>query len=64
MKSGDGRELAFWKDVPSDLIKKLKFHYQQDLDMFDYTIDKYFKGLKLTISWLLEPGREQLNHDQ
>ena len=50
MKSGDGREILFWKDVSSHVIKKLKFHYQQDLDMFDYTIEKYFNGMKLALS--------------
>ena len=45
MKKGDGREVTFWKDIPLQLVQNLYKFYKGDLEMFDYSMSKYFEGL-------------------
>lgn len=39
------RENNFWKSIPINMIKKLTNLYRPDLDMFDYSVDGYFKEI-------------------
>lgn len=53
MKKGDGREVTFWKDIPLQLVQNLYKFYKGDLEMFDYSMSKYFEGLGVEFRWQL-----------
>ena len=48
---GEGRDKRFWSRVSPVTLFKILLEYKRDFEMFDYSIEEYFKDIDVNFDW-------------